>query len=95
MNTQTADEVIRLGGEAEYILSSDAYARVMLELEKQLIDAWAAGTFKTPEEREDAFNRVRGARMFRDRCNALIENMKLQKARFERNEKAAKANRND
>ena len=90
MNT-AVDEALRLGVEAEYILSSEAYAKVMAELDKGLVDLWSSGQFKTPEEREDAFNRVRGARMFRDRFNGLIENMKMKKAQAERSIKADRA----
>lgn len=78
------DEAIRLGSEAEYILASEAYQKCMAELDKGLIDLWSSGHFKTPEEREDAFNRIRGARMFRDRLGSMIDNMKVQKAKIER-----------
>lgn len=90
--SELIDEVIRLGNEADYIQNSDAFRLVMTDLEKQLVEAWAAGQFKTPEEREDAFNRVRGARMFRDRFIGLIENMKMKKSQIERAQKNAKAN---
>lgn len=84
------DEAIRLGIEAEYILSSEAYAKVMAELDKGLVDLWSSGQFKTQEEREDVFNRVRGARMFRDRMNSLVDNMRMNKAKAERAQKAQK-----
>ena len=89
--TQIIDDAIRLGNDAEYIENSEAFRLVMSELEKGLVDAWAAGQFKTAEEREEAFNRVRGARMFRDRFNGLIENMKMKKAQAERAIKAERA----
>ncbi len=90
--SEVIDEAIRMGTEAEFILSSEAYAKVMAELDKGLVDLWSSGQFKTPEEREDAFNRVRGARMFRDRMNALVDNMRMNKAKAERARKADKAN---
>lgn len=86
------DEAIRLGTEAEFILSSEAYAKVMAELDKGMIDLWSSGQFKTVEEREDVFNRVRGARMFRDRMNSLIDNMRMNKAKAERAQKASRGN---
>lgn len=89
--SEVMDEAIRLGTEAEYILSSEAYAKVMAELDKGLIDLWSSGQFKTTEEREDVFNRVRGARMFRDRMNSLIDNMRMNKAKAERAVKAQKS----
>lgn len=84
---QIIDETIRLGTEAEYIMSTDAYQKCMAELDKGLIDLWSSGHFKTPEEREDCFNRIRGARMFRDRFGSMIDNMKVAKAKIERAQK--------
>jgi hypothetical protein len=79
-----ADDISRLGNEAEYILSSEAFRKAMTELDEGIVEMWAAGLFKTAEEREDAYNRVRGARMFKERLNSLIESMKLSKAQAER-----------
>lgn len=79
-----SDEITRLGNEAEYILSSDAFNLAMDQLDKGIVEMWAAGSFKTTEEREEAFNRVRGARMFKDRLVSLIESKKLSKAQAER-----------
>lgn len=79
-----SDDITRLGNEAEYILSSEAFRKAMGELDETVTEMWAAGLFKTPEEREDAYNRVRGARMFKERLNSLIESMKLSKAQAER-----------
>lgn len=90
--SEAVDEALRMGVEAEYILSSEAYRKVMAELDKGLVDLWSSGQFKTIEEREDAFNRVRGARMFRDRMNALVDNMRMNKAKAERAVKAQKGN---
>jgi hypothetical protein len=93
-NTQAiVDETVRLGTEAEYILSTDAYRKAMEELDKGLMLSWAEGAFKTPEEREDCFNRIRGARMFRDRMNSMIDNMKVAKARVDRAQQAEKTRR--
>jgi hypothetical protein len=89
--TTIVDDAIRIGNDAEYIQNSEAFQLAMSELEKGIVDAWAAGQFKTAEEREEAFNRVRGARMFRDRFNGLIENMKIKKAQAERSMKAERA----
>lgn len=88
--SEVIEDAIRMGTEAEFILTSEAYRKVMSELDKGLIDLWSSGQFKTVEEREDVFNRVRGARMFRDRMNALIDNMRMNKAKAERTQKAQK-----
>jgi hypothetical protein len=90
--SEVIEDAIRMGTEAEFILTSDAYRVVMAELDKGLIDLWSSGQFKTVEEREDVFNRVRGARMFRDRMNALIDNMRMNKAKAERAQKSQKGN---
>lgn len=91
MTTQIVDDAIRLGNDAEYIENSEAFRIAMSELEKAVVDAWAAGEYRTAEEREDAFNRVRGARAFRDKFNGLIENMKMKKVQAERSIKAERA----
>lgn len=74
------EDKIRLGHEAERILDSDVFKKAMDELDTGLIEMWASGFFKTQEEREDAFNRVRGARMFKDRLSSFVSGMKIQKA---------------
>jgi predicted TPR repeat methyltransferase len=68
-----ADDISRLGNEAEYILSSEAFRKAMTELDEGIVEMWAAGLFKTAEEREDAYNRVRGARMFKERLNSKAQ----------------------
>lgn len=78
------DDITRLGNEAEYILQSEAFNKAMDELDKGIVDMWASGSFRTTEEREEAFNRVRGARMFKERLVSLIESKKLSKAQAER-----------
>lgn len=78
------DDITRLGNEAEYILQSEAFNKSMDELDKGIIEMWASGLFKTQQEREEAFSRVRGARMFRERLVSLIESKKLSKAQAER-----------
>lgn len=79
-----SDDHTRLGNEAEYILTSEAFNKAMEELDVGIVQMWAAGYFKTVEDREDAFNRVRGARVFKERLTSLIESMKLSKAQAER-----------
>lgn len=81
------DEIQRLGREAEHILSTDVWKKIEENLEKPIIEAWAAGQFKSSDEREDAFARVRGARLWKASLNAFVENMKVQKAQAERRAK--------
>lgn len=81
------DEIYLLGREAEHILSTNVWKRIEENLERPIIEAWAAGQFKTSEEREDAFARVRGARLWKASLTAFIENMKVQKAQAERRAK--------
>lgn len=70
----------RLGQEAEYILSTEAFKKASEALENNVIAAWAGGMFTTPEQREEAYNRVRAAKVFREGLEALIGNMKVSKA---------------
>lgn len=87
------DDVIRLGRQAESILTSDAFKKAMEMLETYQIEQWANGQFKTPEEREEAFHQVRGARLFKTRLTSLIENMAVSKAQAERREQIARSTR--
>lgn len=76
-------DISRLGQEAEYILSTEAYKIASEALEARVLEDWASGLFTTTEQREEAFNRVRAARVFRAGLTALIENMKVSKAQAE------------
>lgn len=87
------DDVIRLGRQAENILTSDAFKKAMEQLEAWTIEQWANGQFKTPEEREEAFHQVRGARMFKVRLTSLVESMTVSKAQAERREQIARSTR--
>ena len=80
----TDEEIIRLGIGAEQILASEAFRVALDDLEKFQIECWADGKFKTSNEREEAYGLVRGARTFRSKLVAMIENMKLSKAQAER-----------
>lgn len=80
----TEDDIIRLGNSAEQTLASDAFNTAMKELDAAQIESWANGQFKTPQEREEAYALIRGARMFRSRLVAMLENAKLSKAQAER-----------
>lgn len=82
------DEITRLGHEATYILETEAFKKVLSELDEGLIEMWAEGKFTTPEAREEAFARVRGARMFKDRLRALLEGMKVSQDRAKRLQRA-------
>lgn len=78
-----SNDISRLGQEAEYILSTEAFKVASTALEAHVIEAWASGEFPTVEQREEAFNRVRAARIFRQSLEALIGNMKMSKAQAE------------
>jgi|DEB19_MinimDraft_3_1074340.scaffolds.fasta_scaffold102650_2 hypothetical protein len=77
------EDIHRLARQADNILTSDAFKIAMDELEAQTIEMWANGVFKTPADREEAYGLVRGARVFKMRLTAIIENMKLTKAQAE------------
>jgi hypothetical protein len=77
------EDIHRLARQADNILTSDAFKIAMDELEAQTIEMWANGVFKTPTDREEAYGLVRGARVFKMRLTAIIENMKLTKAQAE------------
>lgn len=79
-----SDDITRLGNEAEYILTCEAFNKAMDDLDRGVIDLWASGAFKSVEDREDAFNRVRAARAFKQHLTSQIESMKLSKAQAER-----------
>ncbi len=85
----TQEELLRLGQEAEYVLGNGAFQLALDSLDKQLTEAWASGAFATTEEREEAFARVRGARMFRESLLQMVNNMKIEKANAERRGKRA------
>jgi hypothetical protein len=87
------EDIHRLARQADNILTSDAFKIAMDELEAQTIDNWANGLFKTPADREEAYGLVRGARVFKVRLTAIIENMKLTKAQAETREKLIRAQR--
>jgi len=80
----TDEEIIRLGNGAEQMLASEAFRVAMADLEQFNIESWANGQFKTPQEREEAYALVRGARTFRSKLEAMLANMKLSKAQAER-----------
>lgn len=88
--SDTTEDIIRLGREAEYIQNSEAYRRAIHALDDNLMRSWADGQFKTPDEREDAFNRLRGARVFRDLLNSMVDGMKVAKDRLEAQNKRQK-----
>lgn len=83
----------QIGRQAQHILTSQAFAMAMEQLESDTIEAWANGQFRTPAEREEAYGLVRGARMFKVRLTSLIENMKVSKAQAERREQVARSTR--
>lgn len=80
-----------LARQAQNILTSDAYRQAMDQLETYTIEMWANGQFKTPQEREEAYGLVRGARTFRARLNGLLEDAKLSKAQAEMRAKYARS----
>lgn len=84
-------DITRLGQEAEYILSSEAYQQASEALEKSFLAAWSDGQFATVEQREEAFHRVRAARFFRDSLTAMLNGMKLSKAQAADREKRRRA----
>ena len=81
----------QLARQAQNILSSDAYKIAMDKIEAYTIEMWANGNFKTPQEREEAYGLVRGARTFRARLNGLLEDAKLSKAQAETRDRLARA----
>ncbi len=85
----TQEELLRLGMEAEHVLNNGAFTTAMDLLDRKLVEAWAEGAFTTMEQREEAFARVRGARMFRETLLSMINDMKIEKANAERRGKRA------
>jgi len=81
----------QLARQAQNILSSDAYKIAMDKIEAYTIEMWANGNFKTPQEREEAYGLVRGARTFRARLNGLLEDAKLSKAQAETRDRLARS----
>ena len=81
----------QLARQAQNILSSDAYKIAMDKIEAYTIEMWSNGNFKTPQEREEAYGLVRGARSFRARLNGLLEDAKLSKAQAETRDRLARA----
>ncbi len=63
---------------------SEAFMVAMSDLEKYSIECWANGELKTPQEREEAYGLVRGARTFKGRLEAMLMNMKLSKEKVEK-----------
>jgi hypothetical protein len=86
-------DIEQIARQAQNILTSDAYKIAMEQLETATIEAWANGQYRTPAEREEAFHLVRGARMFKVRLTALIEDMQVSKAQAVRREKLSRASR--
>ena len=80
-----------LARQAQSILTSDAFKIAMDKLEAYTIEMWANGSFKTPQEREEAYGLVRGARTFRARLTGLLEDAKLSKAQAETRAKIARS----
>ena len=77
-------DVQTLGNAAEAVLDNVAFKEAMEEIEAQTIELWANGAFKSPDEREQAFALVRGARTLKQRLRAKLEAAKLNKAQAER-----------
>lgn len=87
----SGNDISRLGQEAEYILSTEAYKQAVDALERGVMEAWAAGHFTTTEQREEAFNRVRASRFFRESLTALVNNMKVSKVQADDRAKRRRA----
>lgn len=80
-------DAIRLGISAEAVLDNPAFQQAIEELETRLIEQWASGEFKTPQDREDAYSLIRGARTFKSRLIGMLESAKLTKAQAEQRDK--------
>ena len=87
-----SDDPIRLGAQAEAVMDNPAFQKAMADLETHTIEMWAQGTFKTLQEREDAYALVRGARSFKLRFVRMLEDAKLTKAQAEQREKLRASN---
>lgn len=74
-----ADDTRRRAAEAQSFLDSSIYADIRDRMEKQLLDAWANGAFSTCEQREEAFNRVRGFRVFLGELQRALDELKVAK----------------
>lgn len=83
-----ADQLAR---QAQSILTSEAFKMAMEKMDAYTIEMWANGNFKTPQEREEAYGLVRGARTFRARLIGLLEDAKLSKAQSEMREKLSRS----
>jgi len=79
------EEIIRIGRSAEVVLNSEAFTRALDEIEGQKIRMWADGIYKTPQEREDAYALVRGAKEFRSALNTMLDRLKISRDKVERN----------
>lgn len=77
-------DVDTLGRAAEAVLENVAFKEAMEEIEAQTIELWANGAFKSPDEREQAFALIRGARTLKQRLLAKLEAAKLSRAQAER-----------
>lgn len=86
------EDPTRLGINAEAVLDNPAFKKSFAELEAYTIEMWASGSFKTPQDREEAYALVRGARSFKSRLVGLLEGAKLSKAQAEQREKLRAAN---
>jgi hypothetical protein len=80
-----------LARQAQSILNSDAFKLAMEKLDAYTLEMWANGSFKTPQEREEAYGLVRGARTFRARLIGMLEDAKLSKAQAETRAKIARS----
>lgn len=88
MSELDADQLAR---QAQSILNSEAFKMAMEKMDAYTIEQWANGNFKTPQEREEAYGLVRGARTFRARLIGLLEDAKLSKAQAETRDRLARA----
>jgi hypothetical protein len=79
------DEIIRLGRSAETVLNSEAFSKALDEIETHKIRMWADGIYKTPQEREEAYALIRGAKEFRSALNMMLDRMKISRDKVERN----------
>lgn len=73
----------RLARQAEYILASEAFEVAMEALEGATVTRWSEGLIITPADREEAYQFVRAARLFKQQFRAIVEDFKLSKAQAE------------
>lgn len=89
MTESVIDTALRLGFEAEHILASDAFKLAFKEIEDDWTAAWANGTAKTPQEREDIYYKMQGLIAFRQKLTSMLDNRRVAKDRIERDNKRA------